>query len=343
MTSREILLIITSIGAIQSILLGLYFFATKYKTRTINVILALLLISLGIRVAKSTLFIFSSQVPLVILNIGFGAHALSAPLFYLYIKYFKTESGVQIWEVVHLVPGILILILSYYLTLENFWYQSGYSSLLYYSVIYILLANLTLFYRFKSFDKKDLTWLISLTLGITLFLVAYFSNYILQTNSYITAPILYSIVVYCLSFLILKYQSIFNEDHAKKTSSYKYLNLSEEKAHEHKTVIVDIMRGERPYMDPDFTLSRLSEMTSIPGYILSYLFSNFFDMKFNDFINKYRIDEAKIKLRDPKYAHLKISSLAYDCGFNSLSAFNSAFKKFTNTTPSQFRDAIQSP
>ena len=112
MTSREILLIITSIGAIQSILLGLYFFATKYKTRTINVILALLLISLGIRVAKSTLFIFSSQVPLVILNIGFGAHALSAPLFYLYIKYFKTESGVQIWEVVHLVPAIMVCVVA---------------------------------------------------------------------------------------------------------------------------------------------------------------------------------------------------------------------------------------
>jgi len=60
-------------------------------------------------------------------------------------------------------------------------------------------------------------------------------------------------------------------------------------------------------------------------------------LSFYDCINQYRIEEAKNLLNDPDRSSYKISSLAYDAGFNSISTFNEVFKKSTGLTPSQFR------
>jgi AraC-like DNA-binding protein len=60
-------------------------------------------------------------------------------------------------------------------------------------------------------------------------------------------------------------------------------------------------------------------------------------MKKQRLINKDRIDEAKRNLFNPDKQHLTIIDIAYEVGFNSKSAFNTAFKKSTNMTPSQYK------
>ena len=59
-----------------------------------------------------------------------------------------------------------------------------------------------------------------------------------------------------------------------------------------------------------------------------------------DFINKYRVEEAKKKLSSRTYKQFTILAIAYEVGFNSKSAFYNAFKKFTDTTPTKFRNAL---
>ncbi len=58
---------------------------------------------------------------------------------------------------------------------------------------------------------------------------------------------------------------------------------------------------------------------------------------FNDFINYYRIQDAKKMLLDEDNKNYTISSIAFDTGFSSLSSFNSAFKKIEGKTPSSYR------
>ena len=60
---------------------------------------------------------------------------------------------------------------------------------------------------------------------------------------------------------------------------------------------------------------------------------------FLDFVNRYRVDEAKRRLLDPSLKHLSILAIAEDVGFNSKSSFNAVFKKNTNLTPSEYRRA----
>jgi AraC-like DNA-binding protein len=61
------------------------------------------------------------------------------------------------------------------------------------------------------------------------------------------------------------------------------------------------------------------------------------DRNFSDFINYYRVEEAKKLLQDPRGAQKKIIVLAFDVGFNTKVAFYNVFKKFTGMTPAQYR------
>ena len=45
-------------------------------------------------------------------------------------------------------------------------------------------------------------------------------------------------------------------------------------------------------------------------------------------------------LKDPNNNHLKIATVAFDCGFNSLGLFNRAFKQYTGKTPRTYRQEL---
>lgn len=98
-----------------------------------------------------------------------------------------------------------------------------------------------------------------------------------------------------------------------------------------------LMDTEKPYLDPVLHIDQLAEKMCIPGYQLSQLINKKLNRNFFDFINEYRINEAKRKLSGPEGKTKNILQIAYDVGFNSRSSFNTAFKKFTGTSPSQFK------
>ncbi len=85
------------------------------------------------------------------------------------------------------------------------------------------------------------------------------------------------------------------------------------------------------------TLPKLAKHMLISSNLLSQAINEKAKQNFPDFINSYRINEAKKILSSPDSANQKISSIAFDTGFNTLSAFNNAFKKFTSITPSEYR------
>ncbi len=60
-------------------------------------------------------------------------------------------------------------------------------------------------------------------------------------------------------------------------------------------------------------------------------------MNFFQFVNRYRIEEAKRRLVDPKSSHMNVLGIATECGFSSKSAFNDAFRDTVGMTPSEFR------
>ena len=59
-------------------------------------------------------------------------------------------------------------------------------------------------------------------------------------------------------------------------------------------------------------------------------------MNFNDFINHYRIEAVKEKLKKGEHKTSTLLGIAFDCGFNSKATFNRAFKKSTTVSPKDY-------
>jgi AraC-like DNA-binding protein len=115
------------------------------------------------------------------------------------------------------------------------------------------------------------------------------------------------------------------------------LHLSDEQYQSLSKRLEKLLDHDKVYLENELSLAQLSEKLETAPYQASELISRKYQESFFDLINRYRIEEVKRRLNDPAFAHLSILGVALDCGFNSKSSFNTAFKKFTNLTPSQYR------
>ncbi|NUN99831.1 MAG: helix-turn-helix transcriptional regulator [Saprospiraceae bacterium] len=97
---------------------------------------------------------------------------------------------------------------------------------------------------------------------------------------------------------------------------------------------------QRIFTDNALTIEKLAELAGTNRHTLSQVLNERLGKSFFDYVNGLRVAEAKRLLGDPLRQHLKISAIAYDAGFNSLSVFNDVFKKQTGQTPSDFRKIV---
>jgi len=104
-----------------------------------------------------------------------------------------------------------------------------------------------------------------------------------------------------------------------------------------KEKLLTYMEQEKPYLDFDLTLQKLAKQIDIIDKELSVLINHHIGQHFFDFVNEYRIAEAKRLLENPDKKTLTILEILYQVGFNSKSSFYTAFKKITGKTPVLYR------
>ncbi|AZA76250.1 AraC family transcriptional regulator [Chryseobacterium sp. G0186] len=102
--------------------------------------------------------------------------------------------------------------------------------------------------------------------------------------------------------------------------------------------LLNLMETEKPYLDDKLTLQKLAEQTNMPEKQLSLLINQYTGKHFFDFINEFRINNAKELLKDQP--QLTVLEILYEVGFNSKSSFYTAFKKETGVTPTDYRKSI---
>lgn len=123
---------------------------------------------------------------------------------------------------------------------------------------------------------------------------------------------------------------------AEKTA-YLKSGLTDEKIQELARQIEEYMVQEKPYLNDDLNLTSFAEKLNISSSNLSQVINQFFEKSFYDFINQYRIEQAKTMLHLDNYSNLSILGIAYECGFKSKSSFNRYFKKYCGISPSEFK------
>lgn len=92
-----------------------------------------------------------------------------------------------------------------------------------------------------------------------------------------------------------------------------------------------LFETEKPYLSPNLTISDLAKMLCTNQSYLSKFLNNNVRMNFNEFVNKYRVDEA-ISLYE-KDNSLNLADLCRMSGFRNVSSFNNAFRLYTGCTP----------
>ncbi|WP_426485764.1 helix-turn-helix domain-containing protein [Flavobacterium sp. 2] len=122
-------------------------------------------------------------------------------------------------------------------------------------------------------------------------------------------------------------------------------NIIEVKENQNEEITAQIaslkqyMTEKEPFLDPSLTIQELSNQIDIPVRDLSILINHHIDQHFFDFVNEYRIQKAMSILKNPLKNDLTVLEILYEVGFNSKSSFNTYFKKYTNLTPTAYRNA----
>lgn len=218
--------------------------------------------------------------------------------------------------------------------------------------------------QFSSVEKINLNWLQYLVVGISfiwtvIIVVNWLSPAFLDLEKVNPDIYIYSSVVIFVCFLGffgLKQTTVFTthvvqfQHNPEITSSvnperkdiekYAKSGLKDSDAEQLHKKLNEYMLVEKPYLNSDLSLSKLGENFGVHSNYLSQVINDRENKNFYDYINYYRIEEFKRMVTDPKKKKLTIMALAFDCGFNSKSAFNNCFKKFTNQTPSEFMKKV---
>ena len=148
-------------------------------------------------------------------------------------------------------------------------------------------------------------------------------------------------LVFLLLFIVTISSGFLYLQHRKRVrkqiDKYKTSTLDPDKADEIVSQLRILMEKEKLFLDPELSLRELSKRLNIHYNHISRIINEKFGLSYNDFVNKYRIDEVKRKLADPEEKNKTVLEIMYETGFYSKSVFNTAFKKFIGITPSKYR------
>lgn len=198
---------------------------------------------------------------------------------------------------------------------------------------------------FSDIERRKLQWIkqfLYLTLGVVLISALGFYgrkwDIPILTNFYHYNYIIIVAIVYWLAYKLLTSPEIFWQlaaiDNPKK---YEKSGLPEEELNAIFKSLLQYMETDKPYLETDLTIFKLAESLNFPRHHLSQAINTKSGKSFYDFINGYRVEEAKRRLKDPGFSNFTIQAVAFDSGFNSKATFNAAFSKFAGMTPSAYR------
>lgn len=210
------------------------------------------------------------------------------------------------------------------------------------------------FYSFKSY-RINLNWLrvilfSFITLHYLIIPISRFYQHIpFNFNLDNFRNLAYLIFVYIISLWGFKQKQLITDplpkqitpktekEDEEKSNRYKKSGLKDDQADHHLEKLIDYMNTSLVWKDPELSLAKISEDIEIPKHFISQVLNEKLKKNFYTFVNEYRTEYAKQLMVMPQYKNWTIISIAFECGFNSKTAFNIFFKKHTNMTPTEYK------
>ncbi len=366
----DIYSILIFLGVVQGIFL-FYVFVRNSRTNKANIYFALFIFTLSLIILE-IYFNYTGLTARYLFLVDFSEplNFCIAPLFYIYLRqnYFNLKTN----KWFHLSYPLFYFCYCFLFWLQSddfkyFAYLSAYDPLnsnieytqvfhhdpltLKANVVELMVVQLVFYFVLiiRTFRKhKPLSQIVSkkIIYNRIIFVSALMIVAIIFVRNYFDADlgdhflaVFAATVIYYLSYNVFSQSAVLKRN--LREEKYSKSNLDETTKQEYRDRILQKLEEDKIYLDSNLNVSRLAKSLVIPVNQLSQVINECFNMNFNELINSYRIKAAQSKLLDANYENIKIEEIGYECGFNSKSSFFTAFKKYTNMTPIDFREFNQ--
>lgn len=326
-------------GIINCFIIAVFLFSTQRGNIKANKILGFLLIAICIKISFGLLDIIRYKyetLSFIIYHYSKAAYLCFGPLLLVYIRTLQKKATKGFSIVLMLLPVLYPFIARHFHYRIPLWHLQAYF-LIFLITILIQLKTYNSKIREDKYIKPDKLWVTAIfTSFVVIWLVV--NLLLIQSKLYIIELLTTIIITFYINiYIAFKHYWLIQGDKTKP-QKYKNSHLNEDEISNILGQLQKLMEAEKLYIDPEITLPKVAYRIGVKPYKLSQVINQKMDMTFNEFINSCRINDIQKLLKLPESQNVKIANLAFDYGFNSISVFNTAFKKFTNYTPSQFRN-----
>lgn len=366
-------LVLLVVGSFLSLTLGFFLLFNKKNRANIYLGILLLVVMLAFMIGFIDRFGLLVHLPHIV-GTGTVSSFLFGPLSYLYVRSCtQKEFQLKSLEWLHFLPFVLdvLFFLPFFSRsgiekLDAFynWQKTGdflqHAYLLnlktVHCLVYIAFAGrlILLYVKHLTNTSSKIEHIFNRWMWLFLFLMVLPSfgqivYFILQFKHIVITFSLLSYISFTavIYFMTLVKPEIFHtfphqmtvEDVEIITQDKKYIisPLSPNQTAESLSKLITFVKKEKPYYAPELTISELANQVKMPINLVSQTINEHLNVHFLDFINGYRVEDVKQKLRDPQLSHYTILAIAFESGFNARSTFYTVFKKHTGVTPSEYR------
>lgn len=219
--------------------------------------------------------------------------------------------------------------------------------------IYVLLVQiagliLSIIILRKQKLSNDIYFLITALFGICILnIISLIKNMLYDIDLLLSTPNnLYLNVVITIG-MILAFRKIIGIDYNKGTLKHnipvqktKIYELNNERLLALEEKLILVMQEKELYKNRKLLLKDISKAVNASENYISEVLAKQLHTNYYDFVNGYRVKEVIRLMRSKKHKEFKLTVIAEEAGFNSKTTFNTAFKKVTGNTPSEFRKTI---
>jgi len=201
---------------------------------------------------------------------------------------------------------------------------------------------------YSSLEKMNLNWLKLNVIAFLCMWIVDIANFLLIKIQILPdeASVIMTFISLLINFLfanLIIYKGLTTPElfieplESPVKNKYRGSLLSSEQSSLIALKLKEFMEKEKPFLEPELTLQELASRVEIHPRYVSQVINERFNKNFFEFVNYYRVEEAKSQLIADSGLEKTILEILYECGFNSKSVFNTFFKKSTGLTPSQYR------
>ncbi|MEN8117405.1 MAG: helix-turn-helix transcriptional regulator [Bacteroidota bacterium] len=186
-------------------------------------------------------------------------------------------------------------------------------------------------------DVSIAMWIIAVaSIGFAIIGRSYFTKHEI---SLLIPSLIFSSLLFVLGYKGNQQIQISNEIIEKSEEEVEFEEIKTKQEEELKRQLTRLFEQDKVYKLPDLRITTVTKSLKTNRTYISKLINDQFDMNFNEFVNRYRIEEAKILLRNKDNNLYSMDYIAERSGFGSVNSFTRVFKELEGITPGRFRES----